>query len=106
MNNSRNLLKGLFGNSKYAKIIKMSIRVIFLKLLLHQFGYKIKFSACNSGLLPQKFMKSHDFVSIYLWRSKSNDITVIWVILQKKSFTSQYKSLHPNLNISKLILNK
>ena len=104
MNNSRNLLKGLFGNSKYA--IKMSIRVTFLKLLLHQFGYKIQFYACNSRMLPQKFMKSHDFTSIYLWRNKSNDITVIRVILQKKSFTSQYKSLHPNLNISQIILNE
>ena len=84
MDNSRNLRKCLLGNSKYAKIIKMSIRVIFLKLLLHQFGYKIQFSACNSRLLPQKFMKSHDFTSIYLWRNKSNDITVIRVILKKK----------------------
>ena len=49
-----------------------------------QIDHKMPFFACSSHLLPQKFMKSPDFTSIYVWRTKSNDITVIEVILQKK----------------------
>ena len=68
-----------------------------------QIEYKRHFFACSSYLLPQKFMKSPDFTSIYIWRTKSNDITVIEVILQKK-FDNLVKNLHNNLKISKIIL--
>ena len=49
-------------------------------------------------------MKSPDFTSIYEWRTKSNDTTVIEVILRKKKFDNPVKNLHPNLKISQIVL--
>ena len=96
--------KGLFRNYEHANIIKISIYLIFLKLLMLQIGYKRHFFACRSHLLLQKFMESPDFTSIYVWRTKSNDITVIEVILQKKRFYNPVKNLNPNLKIPQMIL--
>ena len=70
-----------------------------------QIGHKMHFFACSSYLLQQKSMESPDFTRIYEWHTKSNDITVIEVILQKKQqFHNPVKNLHHSLKISQIIL--